>query len=152
MNDPSDETIIAEFWSYFKDTNGKKPDSIKDHSIDNDDYDEKTITSPKVTEHSLHHISDASGVMEIKEVDRGVILDSSKLDHDDAFILDAHKRLFIWIGKGSNKAEKREAFNYAMRYLKEQGRSDKIPIAAVKDGFEPKEFWDAMGGKGKFAF
>ena len=44
----------------------------------------------KATEHSLHHTSDASGVMEIKEVDRGVVLGSAKLDHG-ACVLDVHK-------------------------------------------------------------
>ena len=84
--------------------------------------------------------------MEINEVCKGQ-LDKDKLDSGDAFILDAGTQLFIWVGKGANKKEKREAFNYATRYLTEQGRSTQIPMVSVAEGKEPKEFWDAMAGK-----
>ena len=65
---------------------------------------------------TTYKIKGASGVMEIKGK-----IDKSKLDSNDAFILDAGTQLFMWIGKGANKREKREAFNYATKYLKDQG-------------------------------
>jgi len=36
---------------------------------------------------------------------------------------------------------------YAVRYLSDQGRGTDVPIARVAEGKEPKEFWDAFGGK-----
>merc|ERR1719242_2434619 len=84
--------------------------------------------------------SDASGVMEINEVSSGK-LDKSKLDSNDAFILDGGGALFIWIGKAANKAEKREAMKYAVQYLHDQGRDAGVPIARVMEGKEPGEFW-----------
>lgn len=125
--------LIDEFWAYF----GGKPNAIKDC--------EEEKKTPDYTL-SLHHISDASGVMEINEVCSGK-LDKSKLDSDDAFILDAGGSLFVWIGKGANKTEKREAMKYAVRYLTDQGRGNDVPIARVMEGKEPKEFWDAFAGK-----
>merc|ERR1712176_1351542 len=62
-------------------------------------------------------------------------------------ILDAGGSLFVWIGKGANKTEKREAMKYAVRYLTDQGRGNDVPIARVMEGKEPKEFWDAFAGK-----
>jgi len=129
----SGNALIDDFWAYF----GGKPKEIKP--------EEEEKKTPDYTL-SLHHISDASGVMETNEVCSGQ-LDKSKLDHDDAFILDAGGSLFVWIGKGANKAEKREAMVYATRYLQDQGRNSDVPIARVIDGKEPKEFWDAFNGK-----
>merc|ERR1712154_202899 len=87
---------------------GGKPKQIKDEE------EEKKVPDYTL---SLHHISDASGVMEINEVCSGQ-LDKSKLVSDDAFILDAGGSVFVWVGKGANKAEKREAMKYAVRYLR----------------------------------
>jgi hypothetical protein len=125
--------LIEEFWGFF----GGRPDAI------NDEEEAKEV--PQV-ELSLHHISDASGVTEIKEVGRGK-LDKSKLNSDDAFILDAGGQLFVWIGKNSTKNEKREAMAYAVRYLGDQGRAADVPIARVIDGQEPQEFWQAFKGQ-----
>jgi len=125
--------LIEEFWNFF----GGRPNEIKDEA--------EAKESPQV-ELSLHHITDASGVLEIKEISRGK-LDKSKLNSDDAFIVDAGGQLFVWIGKGSTKNEKREAMAYAVRYLGEQGRSADVPICRVMDGQETPEFWNAFAGK-----
>jgi len=129
----SGNPLIDDFWAYF----GGKPKEIKQEE------EEKKVPDYTL---SLHHISDASGVMEINEVCSGQ-LDKNKLISDDAFILDAGGSLFVWIGKGANKAEKREAMSYAVRYLSDQGRGANVPIARVMEGKEPKEFWDAFNGK-----
>jgi len=125
--------LINDFWGYF----GGKPKQLKE--------EEAEQKVPNYTL-SLHHISDATGVMEIKEVSSGK-LDKSKLNPDDAFLLDAGGSIFVWIGKGANKAEKREAMAYAVRYLSDQGRDSNVPIARVMQGNEPREFWDAFNGK-----
>lgn len=86
--------LIDEFWSYF----GGCPKSIKPEDI---------VSEPPKVILSLHHITDVSGVMEIKQVCSGK-LDRSKLNSNDAFILDAGGSVFVWIGKSANKSEKRE--------------------------------------------
>jgi len=125
--------LIEEFWNFF----GGRPNAITD--------EEDVKEAPKV-EVSLHHISDASGVLEIKEVGRSK-LDKSKLNSDDTFILDGGSQVFAWIGKNSSKNEKREAMAYAVRYLGEQGRAADVPIARVMDGQEPAEFWQVFKGQ-----
>jgi len=124
---------IDEFWEFF----GGKPNSIA--------AEPKKIKAPKVVL-SLHHISDESGVMQINEVCKGK-LDKKFLKGDDAFVLDAGGSLYVWIGKGANKAERREAMKYAVEYLKNQGRDANIPIARVMQGKEPPAFWAAFAGK-----
>lgn len=125
--------LIEEFWQYF----GGRPKKIAE--------EEEMKEVPEV-EPSMHHISDESGVMEIKEVARGK-LDRNKLNSNDAFIVDAGAALYVWIGSGANNTEKREAMRYANDYLKDQGRASDIPIARVMEGKEPSAFWEAMAGK-----
>jgi len=125
--------LIEEFWNFF----GGRPNEIKD---------EPEVKEAPEIELSLHHLSDASGVMEINEVSRGK-LDKSKLNSDDTFIVDAGSQVFVWIGKSSTKNEKREAMAYAVRYLGEQGRSADVPICRIIDGQETAEFWQAFSGK-----
>lgn len=125
--------LINDFWAYF----GGRPKSIKEA--------EEEQKTPEYAL-SLHHISDASGVMEINQVCSGK-LDKAKLDSNDAFLLDAGGSVFVWIGKGANKAEKREAMAYAVRYLSDQGRASNVPIARVMEGKEPSEFWSAFNGQ-----
>ena len=125
--------LIEDFWAHF----GGKPKQIKEA--------EEEQKAPEATL-SLQHVSDASGVMECNEVCSGK-LDKSKLDSNDAFILDGGGALFVWIGKGANKAEKRDAMKFAVQYLTDQGRGSGVPIARVMEGKEPAEFWNCFNGQ-----
>jgi len=124
--------MIEEFWTLL----GGRPNKIADA--------EEVKEAEQVL--SLLHVSDATGRMEVKEVANGK-LDKSKLNSDDAFILDAGGAVYVWIGKGANKSEKREAMTYAVEYLKGSGREASVPICACQEGKEPAEFWSAFSGK-----
>ncbi|TSK92916.1 Villin-1 [Bagarius yarrelli] len=84
--------------------------------------------------------------------------DQTDLDEDDIMLLDTWDEVFLWIGKGSNDKEKKEAVVTAQEYLKSHpaGRDTNTPILVVKQGFEPPTFtgwflaWDPhmwSGGK-----
>lgn len=51
-------------------------------------------------------------------------------------------QVFLWIGKGANETEKKEAVFTAQDYLKTHpaGRDPDTPIIVVKQGFEPPTF------------
>jgi gelsolin len=129
----SGNALIDEFWTYF----GGRPGSIPDA---------EEMKEPPQVEMTIQHISDASGRMEVNEVCRGN-LDRSVLNSDDAFIVDAGAALFVWIGNGANRAEKREAMRRAVEYLQQSGRDTNIPIARVMEGKEPPEFHAAFSGR-----
>merc|ERR1712079_178987 len=80
-------------------------------------------------------------------------VDMDKLKSDDAFIIDFGVSLYIWIGKGANKAEKKEAMAHAVGYLKKEGRPASVPICRVMEGKEPAHFTKLMAAgkkKGKW--
>merc|ERR1719163_1418392 len=95
------------------------------------------------------HISDAKGEMEFKNIGKP---DRSKLDGDDVFIIDSGLTLYIWVGKGANRNEKKEAMRHAVEYLKKSGRGTQVPICRVIQGKEPGHFWDSIGGKRSKAY
>jgi gelsolin len=125
--------LIEQFWGYF----GGKPNQIKEQ--------EEMKEKPEI-EPSIQHVSNATGRMVCEEVARGK-LDKKVLNSDDCFIVDCGVAVYVWVGKGSNALEKREAMNFAVQYLKNQGRDSDVPIARVQEEKEPAEFWQAFSGK-----
>ncbi|XP_033644450.1 gelsolin-like protein 2 [Asterias rubens] len=70
-------------------------------------------------------------------------LPKSKLDSSDVFILDNTKELYVWVGKGADTTEKRNAFSYAHKYLQDTPHPF-IPITCLNEGHEKPEFFKAL--------
>uniref|UniRef100_A0A8C4TIQ1 Villin-1 n=1 Tax=Erpetoichthys calabaricus TaxID=27687 RepID=A0A8C4TIQ1_ERPCA len=64
------------------------------------------------------------------------------LDEDDIMLLDVWDQIFLWVGKGANESEKKEAMNTSQDYLNTHpgGRDPGTPIFLIKQGFEPPIF------------
>jgi gelsolin len=88
-------------------------------------------------------VSDESGSMTVTTVTDGHV-DIEKLESGDVFICDFGLTLYIWVGSGANKAEKKKAMLYAVQYLQDQKRSTKIPVCRVVEGREPDHFMKLM--------
>merc|ERR1712142_1353190 len=88
-------------------------------------------------------VSDESGEMKVSTVTDGH-MDLALLSSDDAFICDFGLTIYVWIGKGANKAEKQKAMMHAVQYLQNEKRSTKIPICRVMEGKEPDHFVTLM--------
>eukprot|EP01083_Nonionella_stella_P277228 942465_1 len=136
---------VDEYWNYF----GGKPDSMPPDMAPNDEYganDEKQ--NANVTP-SINKVNDDSGNVEITQVAKGKNdFKRSMLDSKDCFIVDLGYSIYIWIGKGSTKAEKREAMKYAIKYCTDSGRSTNIPIIRINEGNETEEFLSAFNKGG----
>lgn len=127
------------FWKFL----GGKPDKIKDYEVDKEEQKEPPSKC-------MLKISDEDGKMSVTKVCDGYV-DKSKLESDDAFICDFGVSLYVWLGKGANKAEHREAMAHAVKYLNELQRDTHIPMCRVLEGKEPAHFHKLMkaGEKGK---
>ena len=123
---------------------------------ESDDIVDKTITR------KLFQITDASGTLEflpIAPIKGDHHFEKSQLDGNDVFLLQSvHNKLFLWIGKGANLNEKKEATARAVQYLRDHGMPESTPIERVSQGTETAAFksefyvWDApvvfgMGAK-----
>jgi hypothetical protein len=81
----------------------------------------------KGQEAQLFCVSDASGALKVDKIASGV-LEKSMLDPNDVFILDSGSELFVWVGKGATKNEKKGSMKYATEYLAKNNRPDWCPI------------------------
>jgi len=88
----------------------------------------------------LFQCSNASGRFAVEEIPD---FDQEDLCEDDVMLLDTYDDVFVWIGKGANAIEKKEALSAAMNYIKsdKSGRTvENTNILQVKQGFEPLNF------------
>jgi len=87
----------------------------------------------------LYRVSDASGKLQVAEVGRSP-LSKDLLDSNDCFILDADSEIFVWVGKGATKEERKESMIHAQNYLTENNKPSWTPITRVPEGGEPPLF------------
>ena len=137
---------VDAFWEYF----GGKPDEAPPDEAVNDQSAAEQKESDNVTP-SIHKVTDDSGDVVISEVVSGrEKFKKSMLESDDCFIVDLGYSVYIWIGSGSSKAEKREAMKHAVQYCMASGRSINTPMVRVIEGNETEDFLSAfvqgMGG------
>jgi hypothetical protein len=92
----------------------------------------------------LMHLSDASGKMEFKLVAEGNAIKKSQFISDDVMVFDAGHEVFVWVGKGANKEEKKGALGYAQTYLTNYQRPAYIPITRVQEAGESADFLQAL--------
>jgi gelsolin len=93
----------------------------------------------------LFQLSDATGKMTFKLISEGNAIKRSHLISDDVMIFDSGSEVFAWVGKGSNKEERRKALGFAQDYLKNYNRPNSLPICRVLEGGENQAFNAAMG-------
>ena len=78
----------------------------------------------------MFRLSDESGKFVLTETE----FSKDKLDTKDAFLIDNGKELFIWIGKGASKNERKNSLNFVKEYSKETGKNVNVSIVIVKEG------------------
>lgn len=91
----------------------------------------------------LFRLSDASGKVVFKKEAEGQVY-KKHFDTKDVFIYDAGFELFVWIGKGASKNERRFAIIRAMEYLNEYKRPVWLPITRIMEGGENEVFESAL--------
>jgi hypothetical protein len=98
--------------------------------------DAVTKTVPK-----LFRISDASGavVFEPVPLEDGK-LKKTLLDTNDVFLVDVGSKVYIWVGKGANLAEKKEGMPRAAAYLTDTRGSASLPVERVAETSETSLF------------
>jgi len=102
MDDNDDD----EFWKLL----GGSPDDIRDATDAGHDH------HAEASETGLYRVSNASGKMEFTKVATGK-LKKNMLGTGDVYIVDADHEVYVWVGSGANKSERRSAMFFAEDYL-----------------------------------
>ncbi|XP_054640381.1 advillin [Dunckerocampus dactyliophorus] len=96
----------------------------------------------------LFECSEKSGRFIVTEVTQ---FTQDDLSEDDVMLLDTWDQVFLWIGKESNRVERKDAVLTTKEYLRTHpgGRDPDTPVFLIKQGFEPLTFtgwftaWDS---------
>uniref|UniRef100_A0AC35TG63 Gelsolin-like domain-containing protein n=1 Tax=Rhabditophanes sp. KR3021 TaxID=114890 RepID=A0AC35TG63_9BILA len=131
----SDYDTDPKFWSYFGGLSALR----KVKKAEEGGHDENYWRTNRQSI-ALYKASDASGQMKVTKVSEGG-LDKSKLDSNDAFIVDAVKGgLYVWIGKNCTAGERAKSMIWAEQYLKQNKRPEWTQVTRVLEGAEPYDF------------
>lgn len=99
----------------------------------------QTVT-PTVTNKVLLRVSDSTGPIKAEIIAKNEAINKGLLKSDDVFILDTGLEIFVWVGNGASKTEKKEALNFAMNYLVDNKRPPTTRISRVLEGGDNQEF------------
>lgn len=135
---------IKEFW-----------DQVKEHVVDggwdgdvpavNED-DGKDDEWEKGSAPRMFHLSDESGAMTFDEIFMvGKCFTKDQLKTDDVMVFDAGNEIFVWVGLGASKDEKRQAMSYAKQYLTNAGKDARLPLTKLLEGADNKTFYSFFG-------
>ncbi|CAL1531571.1 unnamed protein product [Lymnaea stagnalis] len=135
----ADVKIIEERWqtdhAFFK-ALGSNGSIAKAGDVQADQEFEKSVQE----ETKLFRVSDASGQLEVTEVGCKTFTRAT-LDSNDCFILDSGQSgIYVWIGKGCTKNEKKSAWKNATDFLQIRGYPDWTPMTRVVEGGETPLF------------
>jgi gelsolin len=119
------------FWAFF---GGFGPIKTKEEGGADDE-------APKSDKKRLFRLSDASGQMTFSECK---FARRSELDPNDVFILDGGFEVFVWIGRGASKEERKNAMSYATQYLTKENRPKFLPITRILQGGENETFEECL--------
>jgi len=93
----------------------------------------------------LLRLSNASGTMEMTKVAEGTAVKRDLLDKNDVFIVDFGNEIFTWVGTGASREERKHGIQYAVDYLKKNGRDEATPITVTLQDHESDYFWSLYG-------
>jgi len=108
---------------FFQQLGGQKP-------IKPEDDPSETVTA---TTKELWKLSDSTGKIEFAKVAEGKI-SRKLLDTQEVFILYTGAEVIVWIGKKSDKNERKAGMQYAMEYLKAHNKSPQTSVSKVYEG------------------
>ncbi|XP_052787960.1 gelsolin-like protein 2 [Mya arenaria] len=91
-----------------------KLDENVDDIVDSEEENQNITKSDTIKK--LFRLSDAEGEMKFN-LEKENNMAKNDLDSNDVFILDTCQDVFVWIGNGSSKDERRNAMVYAHNYL-----------------------------------
>ncbi|EDQ88360.1 uncharacterized protein MONBRDRAFT_26446 [Monosiga brevicollis MX1] len=94
----------------------------------------------KPEEKRLLRVSDSSGRLKMDLVATGEQVVRSLLNPSDVMILDDGMEVMVWVGQGASIAERKNALNFAVEYLKQYNKPLDSPIARYMDGGENDAF------------
>lgn len=116
----------ADFWGLVGDKGAVQEDDGKEDVV-------------KATPPQMYRISDSTGKLEFSKEQEGK-LNFDKLDTNDCFLVDSGTSVFIWVGKGASKEERKNGMKYGVDYLAQNNRPPSTQLTRIAQTGEPPAF------------
>lgn len=129
------EEDMGEFWKLLGGPLGPG-EAIASADEAGDDAEFERATAENIV---LYQVSDASGSMKVEEVSRPP-LHKADLLTEDAFVLDCGAEIFVWVGAGATKEERKDSMAIAEKFLAESDRPVYTPITRIVERGETPLF------------
>ena len=109
---------------------------IKEGSVEDITEKRAALESNKIGNiKKMYKVSDESSEIKMEEV----AFDKASLNSNDAFLIDRGDVIFVWVGKGASKNEKRFSIVFGQKYMKLNKRPLCIPIITIQEGMLEQE-------------
>ena len=109
---------------------------IKEGSVEDITEKRAALESNKIGNiKKMYKVSDESSEIKMEEV----AFDKASLNSNDAFLIDRGDVIFVWVGKGASKNEKRFSIVFGQKYMKLNIRPLCIPIITIQEGMLEQE-------------
>ncbi|CAG0924970.1 unnamed protein product, partial [Notodromas monacha] len=132
-----DESATEYTEKFFEELGGGGPNDVPSASPSDDDAEFEKTQGLTV---ELSKISDADGSLSVEKVG-GKPLTQDMLGTGDVYLLETGSAvIYVWVGRGSSKAEKLLAMNLAVKYIQEKGYPKSTKVERIVEGGEPAVF------------
>ena len=129
--------IDAEFWGHL----GGKPDVINPATDDT----AAEAGNDENAKYALFKISNETGKIQCSEITERP-LRRDHLDTNDTFILELDKHVYIWIGKGANAEEKKNALIIGKSFVKAHNKPQGTRVSRIVENAEDTHFKSFFNG------
>jgi len=126
LDSGKNDAACADFWTLAGDRGGVQDDDGKEDVI-------------KASPTKLFRISDATGKMEFTQ-EQEATLNFDKLDTNDCFLADSGTTVYVWVGKGASKEERKNGMKYGTDYLAQNNRPPSTQLMRIAQTGEPPAF------------
>ena len=75
--------------------------------------------------------------MQTTEVATGEDVKRELLDTNDVYLLDNNVEIFVWVGKGANAEERKQAMKVGTDYASQSSRPKNVKVLKVMEGGTP---------------
>lgn len=131
VTDGNEEEEVDEEWTEHLPLEGRGD------ILDKDPEEDRAVATNLRKEIALYRVSDATGSTLVKEGQ----LTKDDLEDTDAFLINGGVLgIWVWIGRGSSKEERKAVMALGEKYIKEENLPPHTPLTRVVQGGETEEF------------
>jgi len=87
----------------------------------------------KKSDFKLFRLSDRTGALNFEFVAEGAAINVDMFDSNDVFLLDEGYIIYVWVGAGASREEKKSGMRYAQKYIEQSHDNFPLPVTVMPE-------------------